>query len=127
MKHPRAIPRRAERLAISRLLLDLARVFHNKAYKETGGKPFGAEIDIIFVGACVAIGDLERRPMSASDIASYIDMPRATVQRKLDQLVRRNIVTREGNHFLMSPFAVQNADAFVERANRVIARAQPKE
>jgi CRP-like cAMP-binding protein len=127
MKQPRIIPRRAERLAIAKLLLELARAFHNKTYKGPGGKPFGAEIDIIFVGACVAIGDLERRPMNASDIASYIDMPRATVQRKLDQLVRRGIITRVGNKYWMSPFAIENGDAFVERANRVIAKAQPKE
>lgn len=124
---PRVIPRRAERLAISRLLLDLARVFHNKTYEGPGGRPFGAEIDIIFVGACVAIGDLERRPMTASDIATYIDMPRATVQRKLNQLVRRDIIGRAGNKYFMSPFAVANADAFVERANRVIAKAQPRD
>ena len=81
----------------------------------------------IFVGACVAIGDLEHRQMSASDIANYIDMPRATVQRKLDQLVRRGIVVRNGNKFCMSPFAIANADAFVETANRAIRKAQPKE
>lgn len=126
MKQPRVIPRRAERLAISRLLLELARIFHAKTYEGPGGKPFGAEIDIVFVGACVAIGDLEYRPMSASDIAGYIDMPRATVQRKLEQLVRRGIVSRAGTKFCMASHAVANADAFVELANRVIARAQPK-
>lgn len=124
---PRVIPRRAERLAISRLLLELARAFHNKSFTGPGGKPFGAEIDIVFVGACVAIGDLENRPMSASDVATYIDMPRATVQRKLDQLVRREVVIRRGTKFAMSPSAVANADAFVEQVSRAIRKAQPKD
>jgi DNA-binding transcriptional ArsR family regulator len=127
MKEPRVVPRRAERLAIARLLLELTRVIYNSRYTGSGEKPFGTEIDIVFVGACVAIGDLEHRPMSASDIAAYIDMPRTTVQRKLKQLVRRDIVTRHGTKFWLSSRLIASADAFVEAANRAIRKAQPKQ
>jgi CRP-like cAMP-binding protein len=127
MKH-RVIPRRAERLVISRLLIELARVFHKRTFVGShAGKPFGSEIDIVFVAACVAIGDFENRPMSASDVSHYIDMARATVQRKLDELVGRDILVRESSKYRLSPYAVVNGEAFVALANRVIRKALPKE
>jgi CRP-like cAMP-binding protein len=126
MKQPRVIPRRAERLAIARLLVQLAKGSHAAAFVGTG-KPFGAEIDVVFVTACVAIGDFEGRPMNTSDISTYIDMPRATVQRKLAELTKRDIITRKGNKYTLSQRLIEGADRFVDAANNMIAKAQPKE
>lgn len=123
----RTVPRRAERLAICRLLVELARAFHKRTFTDgQGGKPFGAEIDIVFVAACVAIGDFEGRLMTASNVAHYIDMPRATAQRKLDELTERGIIEHKDHKYRLSPFAVARGADFVAIADRVIAKAQPQ-
>jgi len=123
----RVIPRRAERLSISRLLIELTKTFHKRTFVGShAGKAFGAEIDIVFVAACVAIGDFEDRPMSASDVSNYIDMPRTTVQRKLDQLVGRDILARDGHKYRLSGYAVEHGEAFVGLAERVIRKAHVK-
>jgi CRP-like cAMP-binding protein len=124
MATPRTHHRRAERLTIAHLLVGLAREVHQTFLKGTG-RPFGAEIDIVFVAACVSIGDFEARPMSASDVSNYIEMPRATVQRKLSELIRRRVVTRRGNRFVLAP-RPESANGFVDRAMRVIKTAQPR-
>jgi DNA-binding MarR family transcriptional regulator len=106
-------------------MVQLAKGSHKTAF--AGGKPFGAEIDVVFVTCCVAIGDFEGREMSASDISTYIDMPRATVQRKLTELVGRGVIARKGNKYRLSQKLIDGADAFVDAANRAIRKAQPRE
>lgn len=116
---------RVGRLALNHLLIDLAKAFHAKN-RPYGGGPFGAEIGLTFVGACIAIGDLEHRRMTTSDIAAYLEMPRSSVQRKVDKLIERELVARDGNKYFMAPKAVAHGEDFVERINRVLLKTQPR-
>jgi hypothetical protein len=110
-----------ERLAIARVLVGLAKEMHR--LWETTHKPFGTEIDLVFVGACVAIGDFDGQPMTASNIANYISMPRATVDRKLALLVERGVIRRNGTRYLLVERSAEDIDEYLDRATKLMAKA----
>tara|TARA_R110000787_G_scaffold230169_1_gene337649 strand:+ start:798 stop:1175 length:378 start_codon:yes stop_codon:yes gene_type:complete len=58
----------------------------------------GSMIDAIILRAA-AIGRLEGRPMSVSALASYVNLPRQTVSRRIGKLTRLGLMTtrRDGN------------------------------
>ena len=50
-----------EREVMCRLLLDVLRILH-EAYAPAS-EPFGTRIETDFIGLCVAIGDIDGRPL----------------------------------------------------------------
>jgi hypothetical protein len=123
MKSP-PIPRRAERLAIARLLVALAKELHSDVLGKAGAKPnFGSEIDAVFVAACVVIGHLEERPMTVTNVSDYLGARRTTVQRKLDFLVERGVIVRKARRYWLSPERVQSDLTFIDTAKRLVGFA----
>lgn len=95
----RKLAHRRERARVYKLMLELSRVMHESAFN---GASFGSTIDAVFVGCCVGLGHAEDRPMTATKIAHYLNMPRTTVLRKLDELIEANVVRRVGNFYLVA-------------------------
>lgn len=62
----------------------------------------GTMIDAIILRAA-AIGRLENRPMSVSSLASYVNLPRQTVSRRVGWLARHGMMTtrRVGNRTIV--------------------------
>ena len=62
----------------------------------------GTMIDAIILRAA-AIGRLEDRPMSVSSLASYVNLPRQTVSRRVRRLCERGMLTtrRDGNRTIV--------------------------
>jgi DNA-binding IclR family transcriptional regulator len=58
--------------------------------------------------SALMIGHIEERPFCSSKLATYLDMPRASVTRKLAKLVKEGIVKRNGRHFYLAPAAIDN-------------------
>jgi hypothetical protein len=86
-----------QRLVMIRLMIDAMRSLHG-AYAPTQ-EPFGTRLETFFVGFCVALGDIEGKPFSASKIAAYLHMPRTTVMRRLKRLENWDIVYRHGRRY----------------------------
>jgi hypothetical protein len=76
-----------------RLMIDAMRSLHG-TYAPTD-QPFGTRLETFFVGFCVALGNIEGKPFSASTIADYLHMPRTTVMRRLKRLENWDIVYRQ--------------------------------
>jgi DNA-binding IclR family transcriptional regulator len=55
----------------------------------------------LFVGLCVAIGDLEGKPFSVAKIATYMRVPRTTVIRRLDRLKGWGLIDCRGRRYYM--------------------------
>lgn len=70
----------------------MTRIFQME--RELGGNM----IDAIILRAA-AIGRLEGRPMSVSSLATYVNLPRQTVSRRIQRLARRGLLAtrREGS------------------------------
>jgi DNA-binding IclR family transcriptional regulator len=57
---------------------------------------FGSRTDFLLIGAAVYLSTIEGRPLTASKLADYVGMPRASVIRKLRTLIRRGAIERNG-------------------------------
>jgi biotin operon repressor len=64
-------------------------------------EPFGTRLETLFVGLCVAIGDIDGKPFSVAKIAAYMRVPRTTVIRRLDRLQSWGLIDRRGRHYYM--------------------------
>lgn len=125
MPHRTKFARRDDRLAIAHMLVEVAKSYHSIIYPEGN---FAANIDGVFISACVFIGDAEHKPMSATKIAHYLGMPRTTVLRKLKDLEARDVIRRHGNVYLISPSRSDKppVQSKVEKAVRRAAAALSK-
>jgi len=93
----RKIKKERQRLVLFRLVIDLMRTVHG-AYAPAN-EPFGTRLEAFFIGLCVAMGHLDGKPFSVAKIATYMQVPRTTVIRRLDQLNSWGLIERRGRHY----------------------------
>lgn len=74
-----------------RLTIDMVRLAYTAYF---AGDNFASGSELVLLCMAVGIGQLEGKPMSASKIAQYIGMPRATVMRKLAELQAMGLIER---------------------------------
>jgi predicted transcriptional regulator len=91
-------PRSRERLIVAEAAVRFGRVFNTELF---GGYP-ATQADATWVLRAVVIGHLRGRPMTTRRIARYIGMPRTTVLRRLQFLLRLGYVRREGRVYWLS-------------------------
>jgi DNA-binding MarR family transcriptional regulator len=89
-------PIHSQHIALWRLHLESARLIH-AAFFPAGR--LGTDIGLVYVLGAVVVRHSERRASHASGLTRYLGMPRETVRRKLDQLVRRGLIRREGQRY----------------------------
>jgi len=80
-------------------MIDIMRTVHG-TYAPSS-ESFGTRLETLFVGLCVAIGDIDGRPFSVAKIAAYMRVPRTTVLRRLDRLQSWGLIDRRGRHYYM--------------------------
>jgi hypothetical protein len=95
----RKINKAPQRLMLCRLMIEIMRTLHG-AYAPAS-EPFGARLETFFIGLCVALGDIEGKPFSATKIAAYMRVPRTTVRRRLNQLQRWGLIDCQDRHYYM--------------------------
>jgi DNA-binding MarR family transcriptional regulator len=59
----------------------------------------GPNIVPIVLALTVYIGQFEGRPFTAHKLAQYLRMPRPTVTRKLDKMVKDGVLERQGSYY----------------------------
>jgi hypothetical protein len=97
------IVRKAERYAVTRLYVELTRILQDSLCDGVCEAADGECASLSIVACAVAVGHFEGRPMNATKIALYVEMPRTTTLRKLAKLVEYGAVTRQGNAYYLSP------------------------
>ena len=78
-------------------------------------------IDTLMVSAAVVVGDAAGKPRNATDIARVIEIPRATVIRKLSGLIRSGLAEKRGTRYHMK--ADPPDTRYIDEAIEVIQRA----
>jgi hypothetical protein len=86
-----------QRFVLCRLMIDLMRTVH-AAYAPTS-KRFGADMEAFFIGLSIALGDFGGKPFSVAKVAHYMQVPRTTTIRRLEQLHRWGIIDRRGRRY----------------------------
>jgi DNA-binding MarR family transcriptional regulator len=59
----------------------------------------GPNIVPIVLAMAVFVGQYEGRPFTAHKLAQYLRMPRPTVTRKLDKMVKDGVLERQGSYY----------------------------
>ncbi|MCC8968188.1 helix-turn-helix domain-containing protein [Bradyrhizobium sp. Pear76] len=83
---------------LAHLWLDLTRQLHKTVAPDLQAQ-FGSRASLMLIATAVYLGTLEERPMTATKLADYVGMPRATVIRRLRSLCRRGAVEKAGHHY----------------------------
>lgn len=63
------------------------------------------DLEALMVLTCVFIGDAEGRPTTPTKLASHAGLPRASVYRQLEALIRLKKVVRVGPNYRLAPGA----------------------
>jgi biotin operon repressor len=86
----RKIKNARQRLVLCRLMIDIMRTVHG-AYAPASQR-FGTRLETFFIGLCVALGDMEDKPLSVAKISVYMGVPRTTVIRRINQLQKWGLI-----------------------------------
>jgi hypothetical protein len=60
---------------------------------------FDTRLETFFIALCVALGDIDGKPLSVAKIASYVRVPRTTVIRRLNRLQSWGLIDRQGRRY----------------------------
>jgi DNA-binding IclR family transcriptional regulator len=88
-------------------------------------EPFGTRLETFFIALCVALGDIDGKPFSVAEIASYMRVPRTAVIRRLNQLQRWGLIAREGRHYYIHEKALNSLIGMrsYEQVRRIMSKA----
>lgn len=82
--------------------------------------------ELLFTGAHVLIAQLGSQPATAAEISRVIGRPRDVVQQRLDELINRGYIERNGNRYKLTPkFNVPNLRRHM-RSNITMIQAAAK-
>lgn len=110
---------RRQRLLVWRMFMEILRGTHRGVFP---GRKLGQDMySMLVLGAAIAT-HLEGRPVTASKIAHYMEMPRETVRRTLNVLVKRGYLDRVDNHYEPTEkVGTAHIESVAERAKRLAA------
>lgn len=89
---------------LGQLYVELTHTMHSMAFPQNDGVQGNLEALLVLV--CVFVSDAEGRPASVSKIAAHAMMPRATVYRKLDYLMKIGKIVKVGRSYCYAPNAI---------------------
>jgi IclR helix-turn-helix domain len=97
---PLAIPE--ERQALARMYVELTLAFHATIYP-LDQAPAETDANLALVAVAVMLGHAEGRPMTSSEIASRVQMPRSSVLRRLEALIAHGLIQRIEDKYYLEP------------------------
>jgi CRP-like cAMP-binding protein len=118
------VSRAKERVLIGRLLIDMLRVIHvaRRCLSDKSKPHLNGDVEYILLSYAVLIGVCSGKPKTAAEIGRYIDLPRASAQRKLADLEESGIVYRRGSKYHMTGAKV-GCDEYIDKCRLLIKRA----
>lgn len=111
------------RLKLAKALVGLTRLLADIAYPD-GAQELVSDLDMLMVLVCVFIGDGEGRPMTATKISHFSGLPRSTVYRRLETLIKIKKIVRRGKNYFYAKNAMNPArdDALREFISRLCTK-----
>ena len=113
------IPRREEALIVAEARQRIDRLIITEHFD----RRVASFSEVSHVARAVWIGTLRGTPMTAEKIAHTIGMPRATVLRKLDYLIRRGHVRQEDTLYYVADKVLATRTPALDRTIAVILEA----
>ena len=121
--HWRKIKKARQRLVLCRLMIDMMRTVHG-AYAPASER-FGTRLETFFIALCVALGDIDGKPVSIAKIASYVRVPRTTVIRRLNRLQSSGLIDRQGRRYYIREKTLNSLIGMrsYEQVRRILSKA----
>lgn len=94
------MPQQSQLYHLVQLWVELTRQLHKTVAPDVQAQ-FGSRTHLLLIGAAVFLGTIEGRPLTATKLAAFVGMPRATVIRRLRTLCRRGAIERSGDVYRM--------------------------
>ena len=113
------VPRRQEVLIVAEALQRIDRVIVTEHFD----RRVASFSEISHVARAVWIGTLRGTPMSAEKIAYTIGMPRTTVLRKLDYLIKLGYIRQEGTVYYVADKVLATRTPALDRTIAIILEA----
>jgi len=113
------IPRRQEVLIVAEAQQRIDRVIVTEHFD----RRVASFSEISHVARAVWIGTLRGTPMNAEKIAHTIGMPRTTVLRKLDYLIKLGYIRQEGTVYYVADKVLATRTAALDRTIAIILEA----
>jgi Fic family protein len=112
--------RAKERALIAQVTIELIKTMH---HSRIGAKRINAgELEMLLLSGVVLIGHAAGKPKNVSEIVRYLGIPRATAQRKLENLEKRGIIVRRGSKYHMADLTKGNDD-YIDKCLTLIKHA----
>jgi len=94
----------------------LARTVHKNYFRK---ERYGTMLDVIPVAIAVFTAQASGRPMSASQLATKLEMPRNTTARRLAALKRMGLVEKHGRAYVVPPHRMNEPLVLKELQNLI--------
>lgn len=117
----REIPNKAGRLIVLRLLTDLFEIYRQGLIRR--GMAQDVPFDVLPIGTVLYEASFRGRGLTLAALARGADMPRSTVERRLETMTRVGLVERRGQHYWVTDGVMMNPPADIPRALRAILEA----
>ena len=114
--------RAEERALIARLVLGLIRVIHRSRFGKANSMV--CQVETLLVSGAVLLGEIDGHPRTSSEIARIVGIPRPTAVRKLNELIRREVVQRRGKRYFMNEKDIAQKDAYIDEAIGLIVNTR---
>ena len=115
-------PRRNIRVIIAQLLADVLRLRHRDYYPEL---PFMETVEISVILMTIFSAECNGKPLSALGLSKHLEMPRATLLRRLSFLESRGEIRREAQRLRVNAaiFATSSRDQTIRRLRQTVINA----
>lgn len=117
------IPRRQERLIVSEFTRDIVALTMEGFCGTMSPAEF---VEYFWVGRAVCIGTLSDQRVTAQDIAKQLGMSRNKVVRKLDYLIGRGFVVKDGNRYAIADVIYAAGEEALNKSISLIIEAGNK-
>jgi MarR family len=91
-----------ERYALARMYIDLTLAFHATIYPPDQ-VPKEPDCPLALVAVAVMLGHAEGHPMTATEIAACVQMPRSSVVTRLNALIEHGLIQRIEDRYYIEP------------------------
>src|SRR6185369_10086751 len=109
-----------ERHAIARMFVDLSLAFRDSIPGQSTAAP---DANRTLLALTVVMGHASGHPMTATEIAAYVHLPRASVLRGLNALVERNVIERVQHRYYLHRHRAQNPPEYMGKYELILAQA----
>jgi len=102
MKQPIELRIREGRRATAEMFVDLCLAFHASAYP-VGEEPSETDANLSLVAVAAMLAHAEGHAMNVSELAARLRMPRTSVLRRLNVLVRGGLIVKIEDRYYLEP------------------------